>query len=120
MNKVETRVLDFVVEVLEDKKAKDIKVLNVKDITLIADYFVICSGTSTTHIKALADEVEQRLKERDVKLHHAEGYSSARWILMDYNNIIVHIFHRDDRLFYNLERIWADAEEVLQDENGRA
>ena len=118
MSKSENEVLDFIVTALEDKKAKEIKVLHVRDITLIADYFVICSGTSTTHIKALADELEKRLEtEKELKIHHKEGYNGARWILLDYSDIIVHIFHQDDRMFYNLEKIWTDAKEVL--ENGK-
>lgn len=115
LNNTGNEILDFVVATLEDKRAKDIKVLYVRDLTLVSDYFVICSGTSTTHIKALADELEERLEaEKDIRLNHKEGYNSARWILMDYNDIIVHIFHQDDRAFYNLERIWADAKDVLE------
>ena len=115
MDNTEKGLLDFIVTVLEDKKAKEIKVLNVKDITLVADYFIICSGTSTIHIKALADEIEEKLEtEKGLELHHKEGYNSARWILLDYSNIIIHIFHQDERMFYSLERIWADAKEVIE------
>lgn len=110
--------LDYIVQILEDKKAKDIKVLYVKDVTLIADYFVLCSGTSTTHIKSLSDELEEKLKGKGIRMHHKEGYNGARWILMDFNDIIVHIFHHEDRSFYNLERIWADAKEVLEHGKG--
>lgn len=106
--------LDAIIAMLEDKKAKDIKVLEVKDVTLVADYFVISSGTSTTHIKSLADELEIKLKEeKGIIMHHREGYNSARWILLDYGDVIVHIFHQDDRAYYNLEKIWSEAKDVI-------
>jgi len=97
-----------IVEILNDKKAKDVKSIDISELTVIADYFVICSGTSTVHIKALADEVEGKLQEMNVELLRKEGYNSARWILLDYNSVVVHIFHEEDREFYNLERLWAD------------
>ena len=108
-----TEILDTIVSVLEDKKAKEIKILEVKDVTLVADYFVICSGTSTTHIKALADELEIKLEEKGIKMHHREGYNSARWILLDYSDVIIHVFHQDDRMYYNLEKIWSQAKDVM-------
>lgn len=95
-------------EVLTDKKAKDVKSIDIREVTIIADYFVICSGTSTTHIKALADEVEEKMKEMNVELLRKEGYNSARWILLDFNSVVVHVFHEEDREFYNLERLWSD------------
>jgi ribosome-associated protein len=108
------QVLEYIITTLEAKKAKDIKVLKVDDLTLIADYFVICTGTSTTHIKALADELEEKLKdEKKIMLHHKEGYNGARWILMDYSNIIVHIFHSDDRSTYSIEKVWSEAKELF-------
>ncbi len=95
-------------EVLTDKKAKDVRNIDIREVTVIADYFVICSGTSTTHIKALADEVEEKMKEINVELLRKEGYNSARWILLDFNSVVVHVFHEEDREFYNLERLWSD------------
>ena len=95
-------------EILTDKKAKDVKSIDIREVTIIADYFVICSGTSTTHIKALADEVEEKMKEMNVELLRKEGYNSARWILLDFNSVVVHVFHEEDREFYNLERLWSD------------
>lgn len=97
-----------IVEALKDKKAKDVKSIDISEITVIADYFIICSGTSTTHIKALADEVEAKMEEMNVEMLRKEGYNSARWILLDFNSAVVHIFHEEDREFYNLERLWAD------------
>lgn len=103
---------DVIVAALEDKKARDLKVIDIQDLTTIATYFIICSGTSTTHIKALADEVEFKLKEKGVSPHRIEGYNNARWILMDYGEIVVHIFHEEDRQFYNLERLWQDGRAI--------
>jgi ribosome-associated protein len=97
-----------IVEFLEGKKAKDISVIDIKDISILADYFIICSGTSTTHIKTLADEIDAKLSELGINYLHKEGYNSARWILLDYSDVIVHIFHEEDRSFYSLERLWSD------------
>ncbi len=101
-------MLDKAVEILEQKKARDINIVNVDKVSILADYFIICSGTSTTHIKTLADELEEKMRDSGYRLHHKEGYNSARWILLDYGEIVVHIFHEEDRSFYNLERLWSD------------
>ncbi len=93
--------------ILEDKKAKDIDVIDVSDKTILADFFVIATGTSTTHVKALADEVEYLLKEKDNRLvDHVEGFESSRWILLDYGDVVVHVFHSEERDFYSLEKLW--------------
>lgn len=97
-----------IAEILEDKKARDLNIVDISSMTILADYFIICNGTSRIHIKTLADELDLKLKEMGVTLHHVEGYESARWILMDYGHVIVHIFHQEEREFYNLERLWAD------------
>ena len=99
---------DKIADILKGKKARDIKVIDIKGVTILADYFVICSGTSTTHIKALADELETKMEEAGFRYLHKEGYNSARWILLDYGDVVVHIFHEEDRNFYNLERLWAE------------
>lgn len=103
---------DSIIQALEDKKAKDLKVIDIHELTTIAYYFIICSGTSVTQIKALADEVEFKLKEKNISPLRREGYNSARWILMDYGDIIIHIFHEEDRKFYNLERLWQDGRDI--------
>lgn len=95
-------------KILSDKKAHDVKSIDISNITVIADYFVICSAASTTHIKALADEVEVEMKKEGIELLRREGYTTARWILLDFNFVVVHIFHEEDREFYNLERLWSD------------
>jgi ribosome-associated protein len=100
--------LDKIVDILDSKKARDVSVINLKNISILADYFVVCTGTSSTHNKALADELEEKMKEAGVDFLHKEGYESARWILLDYGDIVVHIFHDEDRSFYNLERLWSD------------
>lgn len=92
-----------------NKKAEQIRILDVKDISSITDYFVICSGNSTVQVKAIADEIEEKMSEEGYEPIHKEGYSSARWILIDYGDVIAHIFHREDREFYEIERLWADA-----------
>ncbi|NMB34528.1 MAG: ribosome silencing factor [Clostridium sp.] len=97
-----------IVSILEEKKARDISTINIREVSILADYFIICSGTSITHIRSLADEVERKMQESDVRILHKEGYNSARWILMDYGSVVIHIFHEEDRAFYNLERLWAD------------
>lgn len=107
-------LLDKIVEYLEDKKAKDIDVIHIGGKSLIADYFIICSGTSTTHIKALSDELGEKLYTDGLDSPHIEGYDTARWILMDYGDVIVHLFHEEDRKFYNLERLWNDTVKKIQ------
>jgi ribosome-associated protein len=97
-----------IVEFLENKKAKDIVVINIERMSTLADYFVICSGTSTMHIKTLADELEDKMNEIGCQHLHKEGYNSARWILLDYGDVVAHIFHEEDRKFYDLERLWFD------------
>ncbi len=94
---------------LEDKRARDIEVMNVEGKTILADRFVIATGTSVTHIKALADDIEFSLKDQHQRMpDHIEGYSTGRWILMDYGDVIVHILHQDERDFYSLEKLWQE------------
>ena len=96
-----------IVEILDSKKGIDIQLIDVSEKTIMADYFVICSGNSTTQIKALADEVEVVLKnDMDLYADHVEGRNSNRWILIDYKDVVVHIFHPEDRANYDLEKLW--------------
>lgn len=97
---------------LDDKKARDVKVLRTAEQTVIADYFVICNGTSSTHIKALVDEVDKQLSESGEPPIRREGLRSDIWVLMDFGSVIVHVFTDEARKFYNLERLWSDSEEV--------
>ncbi len=96
---------------LEDKKGEDIRVLDLKGLSNIADFFVIGSGNNPNQIRAMADSVNEKLFKAGHKLHHSEGYSGGLWILLDYGSVIIHIFDREQRSFYGLERVWGDAEE---------
>lgn len=97
---------------LEDKKAKDIRIIDISNVSVMADYFIIASGTNRNQVQALADNVEEKLHDANIHPRQIEGYQTANWILMDFNDIIVHIFNEEDRLFYNLEKIWLDGKAV--------
>ncbi len=106
-----------IVDALDEKKGQDIEVLKVEEITTLTEYFVICTATSTTQVKALADNVEFRLRhDWNLEKHHAEGYGSAKWILLDYGFAIVHIFVPEAREFYSLEKLWKDAVKIESSE----
>ena len=102
-------ILREAVDALSSRKGLNLRVLNLTGITTVATYFVIATGTSTTHIKALADAVEERLKKAGIHAFGRNGYASARWILLDYSDVVVHVFHDQERDFYGLERLWQDA-----------
>ena len=93
-------------KILDDKKAVDVKILSIKGKPVIADYFIIATGTSTTHVNALADEVEFQMKQRGVRLNNREGKSSNTWILLDYGDVVVHVFLPESREYYNIEKLW--------------
>ena len=97
---------------LEDKKANDIRVIDISGVSVIADYFIIASGNNRNQVQALADNVDDTLGKAGFPAKQVEGYASAKWILMDFNDIIVHVFSEEDRLFYDLERIWRDGKSV--------
>ena len=97
---------------LEDKKANDVRVIDIAGVSVIADYFVIASGSNTNQVQAMADSVREALGRAGHEPRQVEGYGSANWILMDYNDLIVHIFSDESRTFYDLERIWRDGKEV--------
>ena len=104
-----------VAKLLDDKKAVDIKALEIKDLTTIGYYLVIASGTSNIQVKALADEVEEGLSKLGYEPRRIEGYQSAMWVVLDYYDVIVHIFYEQTREFYSLERLWADAPTIQLD-----
>lgn len=104
-----TELYKNIVKILDDKKAEDIKVIKTTEHTIISDYFVVANGTSNTHVKALADEVEYEMEKIGIRPAHIEGRATG-WILLDYGEVLVHIFTKDSRDFYNLERLWTDAE----------
>ena len=97
---------EAIAEVLDSKKGFDIQVVHVADKTVIAEYFVLCSGNTSTHIKALVDEVEYKIGQRDLLPYHVEGKDNNAWIVMDYSHVLVHIFTHEAREFYNLEKLY--------------
>ncbi len=99
-------------DALEDKKGVNIKVIDISNISILADYFIIAGGTNENQVKALADNVEEELAKVDAMPKQIEGYNNANWILMDYQDVIIHIFNEQDRLFFDLERIWSDGQLV--------
>ncbi len=101
--------IEPIVEILQDKKARDIVLLDLRSSTDTTDYFVICTATSDVHVKALADEVAEGMKEHGHRPWHVEGYRTRRWILIDYVDVVVHVMRREAREFYALERLWGDA-----------
>ncbi len=105
-------LMETAVKVLDSKKARDIRVLRVGDLTILGEYFVIATGSSSTQVKMLADEVEYQLSQKGVEPHNVEGYKSENWIILDYSDVIVHVFYEETRDFYGLERLWADGEKV--------
>lgn len=100
------------VQAMEDKKAQEVTLMRTTDITVLADYFVICTASSTTHIKSIADEVEHVLTEAGEPPRKREGERSSGWVLIDFGCVIVHVFMEEARQFYDLERLWADAEKI--------
>ncbi len=105
-------VMEECIKALVEKKAKNIEVLRTSDLTVVADYFVMCTASSSTHIKSLTDEVERHMEERDERHLSREGYRSGGWVLLDYGCVILHIFVEETREFYALERLWSDAESI--------
>lgn len=100
------------VEALKDKKASDIRVLDIGRVSVLADYFVIASGSNKNQVQAMTDNVEEKLAEQKIFTKHVEGYVGGRWILLDYGDVIIHLFDEEDRIFYDLEKIWRDGTEV--------
>lgn len=109
---IDNIILETAVKALDSKLARDIEVIEVESLTSLADYFIIASGTSSTQVRALADEVEFKLKENGILPQRIEGYSSRSWILLDYSSVVVHIFTGEAREFYSLEKLWADGRKV--------
>jgi ribosome-associated protein len=101
-----------------DMKANDVVLLNLQGVTDMTDYFVIASGTSDTHVRSIGEHIIASLKKRGYSVHHAEGLQQGRWVLLDFVDFVVHIFHPTLRAFYQLERLWSDAEVVAVDQPG--
>lgn len=110
MNSYEQAVM--IAKALSSKKGLDIQIIEIGDISVLADYMVIATGTSSTHVKALADEIEYKLDEAGISVSHIEGYRSNTWILLDYIDVLVNVFSDEAREFYDLERLWQDGKPI--------
>lgn len=102
-------LVDVIVNLIQSKKGYNITVLDLRELSAIADYFIICSADVDVHVKAIADEVDKKLRKDGIKCYHKEGYNSLNWVLLDYFDVIVHVFKKESREFYNLEKLWGDA-----------
>lgn len=106
-----------IADIAVDKKARDVVIIDLRPLTSITDYFVICTGAVGQHVKAIVDEIDDRLRPAE-KPWHIEGYQHLSWVLMDYVNVVVHVFNPEARAYYNLERLWADADtEMISDDS---
>ena len=104
--------LEVIVKALDSKRAEDIQAIKIGDLTIIADYFVIADGTSNIHTKALAEEVEFKMSQLGIEPSRTEGYQGQTWIVLDYGDVVVHVFYKETRDHYNLERLWSDGTNV--------
>ncbi len=110
------KMAKIAVDALEDKKAQDLTILDISGVSVIADYFIIASGSNRNQVQAMADNAEEELGRAGYEPKQIEGYQSANWILMDYKDIILHIFSEEDRSFYDLERIWRDGKQISKED----
>lgn len=102
----------IIIDAINDKKGEDVRVIDISEVSVIADYFIIANGNNPSQVQALAENVEEKLAKAGFISDHVEGYNTASWILMDYKDVIIHIFSKEDRLFYDLERIWRDGKQI--------
>ncbi len=103
-------------DALNDKKGEDIKIIEIGKLSTVADYFIIANGSNAPHVESLVDNVEEELLKENIHPERIEGVKSSGWILMDYSDVVVHVFSKEDRLFYDLERIWRDGKEINVEE----
>ncbi|WP_078545514.1 ribosome silencing factor [Litchfieldia alkalitelluris] len=115
----EKTILTTAVKAADDKRAENIIALNMKGLSLVADYFLICHGSNEKQVQAIAREIKEKAEELGLDIKRLEGFDEARWILIDMGDVVAHVFHRDERTYYNLERLWGDAptEDVLTELN---
>lgn len=111
-NKIAKEMTRLAIQALEDKKAEDIHVIDISEVSVIADYFVIAGGSNKSQIQAMCDNVQEKLGRAGYPERQTEGYQTANWILMDFGDVIVHIFDKENRLLYDLERIWRDGQQI--------
>ncbi|TSB46790.1 ribosome silencing factor [Alkalicoccobacillus porphyridii] len=105
----ENQLLTLAINAVDDKRAENIVALDMRGISPIADYFVVCHGNSEKQVQAIAFELKKVVQERGIEIQRLEGYDQARWVLLDLGDVVIHVFHKDDRLYYNLEKLWGDA-----------
>jgi ribosome-associated protein len=110
------KIIDRIVELIFSKKGYDVKILDLRTLTSITDYFIICTGDSDTQVKAIADEVDKQMRDEGVRSWHTEGYRSLSWVLIDFVDIVVHVFKKESREYYNLEKLWGDAPVVIAED----
>ncbi|MFX3616024.1 MAG: ribosome silencing factor [Sporolactobacillus sp.] len=101
--------VEYLAEAADDKKAQDIVMLKMRGISIMADYFIICHGNSEKQVQAIATAIKKAAGEKDVNVYRLEGYDQARWVLIDLGDVVVHVFHKDERDYYQLEKLWGDA-----------
>lgn len=109
-------MVKLAVSALDEHKGEDIRVIEIGNITTIADYFIIANGTNTSHVQALVDAAQEKLGRAGYEPKRVEGAGTTSWVLMDYGDVIIHVFSREDRLFYDLERIWRDGKQISTEE----
>ena len=105
-------MVHIIYDALADKKGEDIKVIDISEVSVLADYFIIASGSNKSQIQAMIDNVDEKLGRLGYEKKQVEGYDAANWILMDYKDVIIHVFDKENRLFYDLERIWRDGKQI--------
>ena len=116
MSEESRKMAKLAVEALDDKKAEDIKVIDISKVSVIADYFIIAGGNNSSQIHALCDNVEEKLGRAGFPARQTEGYETANWVLLDFGDVIVHVFDKENRLLYDLERIWRDGVQIPVEE----
>jgi iojap-like ribosome-associated protein len=110
------KIIDRIVELIFSKKGYNVKILDLRTLTTITDYFIICTGDSDTQVKAIADEVDKQMRDEGVRSWHTEGYRSLNWVLIDFVDIVVHVFKKESREYYNLEKLWGDAPFIIAED----
>ncbi|WP_027417703.1 ribosome silencing factor [Aneurinibacillus terranovensis] len=108
----ELEIAQLAAHAAEEKKAQNVLMLDIQGLSVIADYFVVCHGNSETQVQAIVDSIKKEMDEKGVPVRGREGYEDARWVLIDLGDVVVHVFHRDEREFYNIERLWKDARTI--------
>lgn len=107
-----TEQIHLIAEASDDRKAEDIVILDMKNLSSVSDYFMICHGSNERQVQAIAKSIKEKLEKHDIHVQRMEGYEQARWILLDIGSIVCHVFHKDERYYYNLERLWGDASRI--------